>query len=300
MNVAEENLEKLIPKETNEIDYSTLNGYSLIFLNLVILLGSICLIVITPIFQIWYLYILAFPLFFSSFKIWGGFFILQPNEAIVLVLLGTYKGTIKTAGYHWVNPFISFTKISLRSRNLNGESLKVNDQSGNSIQIAAVVLWRVDNTAKAIFDVENYENFVQVQYEAALRHLASCYSYDKVDDNEMSLRGAHEEVTKHLKRAMQERLSKAGITVEEARITTLAYANEIAGVMLKRQQADAIIQAREKIVQGAVSIIGHAINSLHANKIVEMNNEERVKLVSNMLVVLCSETHVSPTLKMNA
>ena len=298
MKVAEEDLVKK-SKGSKEIDYSTCNGFCMLLLNFALLILSIICLVITPITKFWFLYILAIPLFFISCKFWGGFFTLQRNEAMVLVLVGTYKGTVKTEGYHWVNPYFSFTKISLRSNNLNGETLKVNDKSGNSIQIAAVVVWKVKNTAKAIFDVENYENFVKVQYEAALRHLASCYSYD-TDGKELSLRGGHEEITQHLKREMQEKLSNAGIKVKDARITTLSYANEIAGVMLKRQQAEAIIQAREKIVQGAVSIIGNGINSLHANKIVDMNNEERVRLVSNMLVVLCSDTQVSPTLSTNA
>ncbi len=285
-----------VPKETQEKTYPTFDGCCMMCINLLLFFGSITLMIVPPIYKFFYSFIFAGPLLILSCIIRSGFFTIQPNEAVVLVFYGTYKGTVKESGFHWVNPLTSKTYISLRSKNLNGETLKVNDKVGNPIQIAAVVVWKVNNTAKALFDVENYEYYVSVQYEAALRNIAYSYAYDKVNDHEISLRSGHDEITKHLMREMHIRLSKAGIDVEDARITTLSYAAEIAGVMLKRQQAEAVISAREKIVQGAVSIVGHAINSLYENKIVELNNEEKAKLVSNMLVVLCSETNVTPTI----
>ncbi len=292
----EDMISQPIAKELQEKTYSTYDGCCMIWINLILFLISITLMIVPPIFEFFYSFILGGPLMILTFINWSGFLTIQPNEAVVLVFYGTYKGTVKESGFHWVNPLNTKTYISLRSKNLNGETLKVNDKIGNPIQIAAVVVWKVNNTAKALFEVENYEYYVRVQYEAALRNLAYSYAYDKVNDHEISLRSGHDEVTKHLMREMHIRLNKAGIDVEDARITTLSYASEIAGVMLKRQQAEAVISAREKIVQGAVSIVGHAINSLYENKIVELNNEEKAKLVSNMLVVLCSETNVTPTI----
>ena len=249
--------------ETLDKDFSTKDGCFMLFTIFLIFSGGVALFFLLIQKQIYYLIILSIPLILISFKLLGGFFTLQPNEAIVLVFYGTYKGTVKVSGFHWVNPFMSFTGISLRSKNLNGEIMKVNDKLGNPIQIAAAVIWRIHSTAKALFDVENYEYFVKVQYESAIRNIAFSYAYDKNNDNEISLRCGHEEVTKHLVKEMSARLYKAGIEVQEARITTLSYSSEIAGVMLKRQQAEAILSAREKIVQGAVSIVGHAINSLY-------------------------------------
>ena len=281
---------------TEEINFRPYDGCCMLFFLLLSILGSLTCIIVPPIFEAVYMIGVGIPILIFCSILLGGFFVLQPNEAMVLVFYGKYKGTVKQNGYHWVNPLYTKRQITLRSNNLNGNILKVNDKTGNPIEIAAVVVWRVKNTAKAIFDVIDYHNYVYVQYESAVRNLAMSYAYDKTNDHEVSLRSGHEDVTRHLMVEMHNRLEKAGIDVEEAKITTLSYASEIAGVMLRRQQADAVIAAREKIVQGAVSIVGHALNLLRENNIVVLSQEEKSKLVSNLLVVLCSENNVHPTL----
>ena len=281
---------------TEEINFRPYDGCCMLFFLLLSILGSLTCIIVPPIFEAVYMIGVGIPILIFCSILLGGFFVLQPNEAMVLVFYGKYKGTVKQNGYHWVNPLYTKRQITLRSNNLNGNILKVNDKTGNPIEIAAVVVWRVKNTAKAIFDVIDYNNYVYVQYESAVRNLAMSFAYDKTNDHEVSLRSGHEDVTRHLMVEMHNRLEKAGIDVEEAKITTLSYASEIAGVMLRRQQADAVIAAREKIVQGAVSIVGHALNLLRENNIVVLSQEEKSKLVSNLLVVLCSENNVHPTL----
>ncbi|MBX3731845.1 MAG: SPFH domain-containing protein [Verrucomicrobiae bacterium] len=229
--------------------------------------------------------------------VWAGFFTLQPNESRVLILFGAYRGTIRRSGFHWTNPFYSrHAKISLRRRNLNGERLKVNDKRGNPIEIAAVVVWRVRDTAQAAFDVQDYENYVEVQSESAVRHLASRYAYDHGEDDEFTLRAGGDEVNAALTGELQERLALAGVQVDEARITHLAYAPEIAQAMLRRQQAEAVIAARTKIVQGAVSMVEMALNELGARGVVTLDPERRASMVSNLLVVLCGEAEVSPVI----
>lgn len=223
-----------------------------------------------------------------------GFFTLQPNEACVLILFGAYKGTVRESGFHWTNPFMSKRKISLRARNLNGDKLKVNDKVGNPIEIAAVVVWRVQDTAQAMFDVDDYNSYVRIQSETAVRHLANSYSYDNGEDNEVTLRGSAEEVSVNLRLELQDRLGKAGVVVEEARLTHLAYAPEIASAMLRRQQAEAVISARQKIVHGAVSMVEMALNELAAKHVVQLDEERKAAMVSNLLVVLCSESEVHP------
>ncbi len=223
-----------------------------------------------------------------------GFFTLQPNEAAVIILFGAYKGTVKKEGWHWANPFYTKKKISLRRRNLNGEKIKVNDEMGNPIEIATVTVWRVQNTAEAVFDVDNYVDYVQTQSESALRHLAGLYPYDSNDDKQLSLRGSADEVSEALKAELQERLGKAGVVVEEARLSHLAYAPEIAAAMLQRQQASAIIAARQKIVEGAVGMVEMALNMLNENGIVELDEERKAAMVSNLLVVLCGERSTQP------
>jgi len=226
-----------------------------------------------------------------------GFFTLQPNEGAVLILFGEYKGTVKQSGWHWANPFYTKRKISLRVRNLNGEKLKVNDEMGNPIEIATVIVWRVENTFKALFDVDNYIDFVRIQSEAALRHLAGLYPYDITDSEQsLSLRGSTSEVGEALKDELHERLSKAGVIVEEARLSHLAYAPEIAAAMLQRQQASAIIAARQKIVEGAVGMVQMAINKLNENDIVHLDEEKKAAMVSNLLVVLCGERSAQPVI----
>jgi regulator of protease activity HflC (stomatin/prohibitin superfamily) len=246
----------------------------------------------------------------------AGFFSLQPNEARVLILFGAYKGTVRESGFHWGNPFYSNgpmqkppakgdppssakrplgrNKISLRARTLNGEKLKVNDKRGNPIEIAAVVVWRVEDTAQALFDVDEYEKYVVTQSESALRHLASQYAYDDGEDHESTLRSNVEEVSQALRAELQERFGKAGVTVDEARLTHLAYAPEIAQAMLRRQQAEAVIAARQKIVHGAVSMVDMALKELASKDVVHLDDERRAAMVSNLMVVLCGESEVHP------
>ena len=224
----------------------------------------------------------------------AGFFVVQPNTAAVLVLFGNYRGTVKHNGFLWTNPFTSRSKVSLRVRNFTSDQLKVNDLAGNPIEIAAVVVWRVDDTYEAKFVVENYENFVSVQSESAVRHLASKYPYDEPHPGEMSLRGSLDEVTQALKHELQARLERAGVVVEEARIAHLAYAPEIAQAMLRRQQAQAIIAARSRIVEGAVTMVEMALEQLKTKQIIDLDGEQKAAMVSNLMVVLCGDRDVSP------
>jgi regulator of protease activity HflC (stomatin/prohibitin superfamily) len=260
-----------------------------------------------------------------------GFFTLQPNEARVLLLFGEYKGTVRESGFHWGNPFysnnttqmgaiaramerqhriatgkegapmppmkgLSRFKLSLRARNFNSERLKVNDKRGNPVEIAAVVVWRVEDTAQAMFDVQDFENYVRVQSESALRHLASLYAYDHGDVDEVTLLSGVDEVSLALKKELQVRLAKAGVEVEEARLTHLAYAPEIAQAMLRRQQAEAVIAARQKIVHGAVSMVDMALKELAEKHVVQLDDERRAAMVSNLMVVLCGESEVHPVI----
>jgi regulator of protease activity HflC (stomatin/prohibitin superfamily) len=225
-----------------------------------------------------------------------GLFTLQPNEAAALLLFGKYKGTTRQEGFLWVNPFYQKIKVSLRARTLNMEKLKVNDQRGNPIEIAAVVVWRIQNTAQALFDVNDCQQYVTTQSETALRHLASAYPYDSHAENEMSLRGSMDDVAASLKKELQNRLSVAGVVVDEARLSHLAYAPEIAGVMLRRQQAEAIIAARTRIVEGAVGMVDMALRSLEQNKTVTLDDERKAAMVSNLLVVLCGEQNAQAVL----
>lgn len=225
-----------------------------------------------------------------------GYFTLQPNEGRVLILFGSYRGTARKSGFHWTNPLNTKRRISLRSRNLNGEKLKVNDKRGNPVEIAIVVVWRVQDTAQACFDVDKYDEYVTVQSESAVRHLASCYAYDHGDEGETTLRSDVEEVSVALQDQLQERVAKAGVVVEEARVTHLAYAQEIAGAMLRRQQAEAIIDARQKIVHGAVSMVQMALHDLAEKEVIEFDEERKAAMVSNLLVVLCGETEAQPVI----
>ena len=226
----------------------------------------------------------------------GGFFTLQPNQAAVLLLFGRYKGTVRTSGFHWANPFLTKTKISLRARNLNMETIKVNDLRGNPIEIAAVVVWHVSDTAQAVFDVDHFESYVSVQSEAALRHLASAYPYDSGEHEEdhLTLRGSMDEVSVALTKELQERVSKAGVEIEEARLSHLAYSPEIAGAMLQRQQAEAIVAARTRIVDGAVGMVEMALAKLEEKQTVQLDEERKAAMVSNLLVVLCGEKAAHP------
>ncbi len=224
----------------------------------------------------------------------GGFSVVNPNEARVLILFGVYKGTIKTPGFWWVNPLTIRRRMSLRIRNFESGKLKVNDYDGNPIEIAAVVVWRIVETFEALFNVDDYEHFVHVQTEAAVRILATTYSYDAHEEGKLSLRSSVGEITERLRHEIQERLAKAGIQVIEARISHLAYAPEIAGVMLRRQQATAVIAARQKIVEGAVGMVEMALDEISRKGVVRLDEERKAAMVSNLLVVLCSERGVEP------
>jgi len=226
----------------------------------------------------------------------AGLFVVHPNQGVVVQLFGKYTGTVRAPGLHWVNPFTSRKAISLRVRNFETAHLKVNDHDGNPIEIAAVVVWNVVDTAEAAFEVDHYEDYVHVQSEAALRNLATAYPYDSHDEAITSLRGQTAIVAAHLKKEIQERLAKAGVEVMEARISHLAYAPEIAAVMLQRQQASAIIAARQKIVEGAVGMVEMALDLLSKNKVVELDEERRAAMVSNLLVVLCGDRATQPVI----
>jgi len=258
-----------------------------------------------------------------------GFFTLEPNEARVLILFGAYKGTVRRSGFHWANPLYARnrgavpgsapmpkkvklgplsvsdgsttqpklkTKLSLRVHNFNSETLKVNDKRGNPVEIAAVVVWRVDDTAQAVFDVEDYESYVQVQAESAIRSIASLYAYDHGEEHEVTLRGGGDEVSHELGKELGVRLAKAGVVIEEARLTHLAYAPEIAPAMLRRQQAEAVIAARKTIVLGAVSMVEMALNELERKDVVKLDEERKAAMVSNLLVVLCGTEEAAPVI----
>lgn len=227
-----------------------------------------------------------------------GLTVVDPNESCVMVLFGAYKGTIKNNGFYWVNPFFNKKKISLRARNFDSEPIKVNDKNGNPIKIGFVLVWKVENTYKAAFDVDNYEHFVLVQSDAALRKLAGLYPYDNFEGHEqaMTLRSGGEEVNDELEREIRERLIIAGIYVIEARINYIAYAEEIAGAMLRRQQASAVVAARFKIVEGAVSMVEMALEQLSEKKIIDLDEEKKAAMVSNLMVVLCGDKDVNPVI----
>jgi regulator of protease activity HflC (stomatin/prohibitin superfamily) len=224
----------------------------------------------------------------------SGLFMLQPNQAAVLTLFGKYKGTVREPGLQWANPFVAKKYVSLRVRNFETNHLKVNDKDGNPVEIAAVVVWKVVDSAEATFEVENYEDYLHVQSESALRNLAMAYPYDSHDEELTSLRGHTTTVADHLKLELHERLAKAGVEIVEARISHLAYAQEIAQAMLQRQQASAIIAARQKIVEGAVGMVEMALEMLSSKKVVHLDEERKAAMVSNLLVVLCGERGTQP------
>lgn len=226
-----------------------------------------------------------------------GLYMLQPNESAILTLFGQYRGSDRAEGLRWANPFYGKRKLSLRARNLNAPTLKVNDKRGNPVEISAAVVWRVRDTAQAVFEVDDYDTYVRVQAEAALRHLASLYAYDEGEDlaaGETTLRAGMEEVATALRRELQARFGDAGVEVLDAKLTHLAYAPEIAQVMLRRQQAEAIISARKKIVHGAVSMVEEALNGLSERNLVALDDERKAAMVSNLLVVLCSDKDTQP------
>ena len=238
---------------------------------------------------------LSLALVLNAF-LFAGVFSVNPNEGRVLQLFGEYVGTVKKPGLRWANPLFTKKRISLRVRNFESTRLKVNDHEGNPIEIAAVVVWRVVDTAEAVFEVDDYQNFVKVQTEAAVRNLATRYKYDAHEEHEISLRGNTADIAEHLKKEIQDRLARAGVDVIESRISHLAYAPEIAQAMLQRQQAGAIIAARQRIVEGAVGMVQMALDLLSQREILELDNERKAAMVSNLLVVLCGERSTQPVI----
>lgn len=273
---------------STEKNHSPFNGYVMLFICLMLIIIGIALLRI---------YVGAF-LIFAAIICLAGFVMVNPNGSRVLLLFGKYVGTIKDNGFFWVNPFYTKKKISLRASNFDSERLKVNDKLGNPVMISTILVWRVTNTYKAAFEVDDYTNFVRVQTDAAVRKLASMYPYDNFADEgldeDITLRSSLNEVSEALEKEVQERLSMAGIEVLEARIGYLAYAQEIANAMLKRQQATAIVAARHKIVEGAVSMVEMALGELSKRQLVDLDDERRAAMVSNLMVVLCSDKDVAP------
>jgi len=240
--------------------------------------------------------IVALLLAIVVFICWFGFYMVHPNQSAVLQLFGRYVGTDLNNGLRWSNPLYSKQKVSLRVRNFESSKMKVNDNAGNPVEIAAVVVWKVVDSAEAVFEVDNYENFVSIQSESAIRHLASSYAYDAGNDEAISLRSSTDDITELLKSEIQARLNKAGVQVLEARISHLAYAPEIASAMLQRQQAAAIVAARQQIVEGAVGMVETALERLSERNVVQLDDERKAAMVSNLLVVLCGDHHVQPVI----
>jgi regulator of protease activity HflC (stomatin/prohibitin superfamily) len=309
---------------------STMNGWGMLVINIALLIAAACMLALAPQDAGPIRLIGALGALIGLIML-GGYFTLQPNQARVLILFGAYKGTVRSSGFHWANPFYArsrgvtsqketgsgegdsrnrpsrrrpgglglqwlATKLSLRAHNFSSDALKVNDKRGNPVEIAAVVVWRVENTAQAVFDVEDYTSYVEIQSESAIRSIASRYAYDQGEEHEITLRGGADEVALALKEELQIRLVKAGVIVEEARLTHLAYAPEIAPVMLRRQQAEAIIAARKIIVQNAVSMVHMALDELDQKNVVKLDDERKAAMVSNLLVVLCGNSDASPVI----
>ncbi len=283
----------------NETSRTPLSGYPMLVVGILLVAASVGSLVraIRTEEPIWILPMVG--LLLAAILALTGLFVVNPNDSRVLVLFGRYKGTVKTNGFFWANPFYVKRKITLRARNLNGEKLKVNDKGGNPIQIAAVVVWQVADTHKASFDVDDYEHYVVVQSEAAVRHLAGAYPYDTFEDDQeeaLTLRAGAEQVNRVLENELAERFERAGIKVIEARLSHLAYAPEIAEAMLRRQQAAAVIAARTQIVHGAVSMVEMALEQLARKNVVQLDEERKAAMVSNLLVVLCSESSAAPVI----
>ena len=305
----------------------TLNGFLMLFVTLVLIFGSIAMGIWGGIVEVPAAIVLAVVLFFTGVVFCGGFLLLEPNEARVLLFFGKYKGTFTRTGYFWVHPFLTAKKLSLRARNLDAEPIKVNDKTGNPVMRGLMLVWKLKDTYKAMFEIDSqtiagdpakngqavvgsnvagvmqaFENFVKIQSDAALREVAGKYAYDDDDDdkNAITLRDGGNEINQQLEQKLDERLSMAGIEVVEARINYLAYAPEIAAVMLRRQQASAIISAREKIVEGAVSMVKMALDKLAADGVVTLDDEKKAAMVSNLMVVLCGDDSAQPVVNTGA
>jgi regulator of protease activity HflC (stomatin/prohibitin superfamily) len=283
-------------KTVTEINAKRINAFVALLFVIVLLVLNVYLIYWMAVKEApEYLWI-EIPLFIVTLISLMGFFIVQPNEARVLVFFGKYIGSVRDAGFWYANPFAIKRHVSLRIRNFNSERIKVNDLHGNPIEIAAVVVWSVVDSARALFDVEHYENFVAIQSETAIRALASEYPYDAPDEDVPSLRGRPQEIAERMKHQVQTRLEIAGVEVNEARISHLAYAPEIAQAMLRRQQAQAVIAARKKIVEGAVGMVDQALHTLSEQNIVQLDEEKKATMVNNLLVALVSEAQVTPVI----
>ena len=293
-------MEKGIFKEYEERTLSPIGGWKAVIVITLVILASIAMFVVGAINvesnNPFVALIIAGVLMMSIASIfYGGLCIVNPNEAIVLVLFGKYSGTVSKDGFYWVNPFTRKKKISLKARTLVNDKQKVNDERGNPIEIGVVVIWRVVNTACAMFRVEDYVSYITTQADSAIRNVARQYPYDtEENEGEKSLRGSSQEISKLLSDELSERVSIAGLEVLEARISHLAYAPEIAAAMLRRQQAEAIVQARQRIVDGAVGMVEMALNKLSENKIIELDAERKAQMVSNLLVVLCGNKDAQP------
>ena len=284
-------MEKIVEKPANK-----LNGFLMLFFALALVAIDIYLLVLgiksnNP--QILWFFI---PLLLIGIITLTGLIMVQPNDSRVLIFFGKYIGTVRHSGFWWVNPFTVRKRVSLRIRNFNSQRIKVNDLHGNPIEIGAVIVWKVVDSAKAVFDVENYEQFVDIQSETAIRTLASEYPYDVEEDDKSSLRGSPQEIADSLKNTVQTRLEVVGVNIIEARISHLAYAQEIAQAMLRRQQAQAIIAARKKIVEGAVGMVQMALNALSEQKIVTLDEDKKATMVNNLMVALVSESNVQPVI----
>ena len=304
--------------ENKEFTYkgATLNGFAMLFINLAQAFGAIALLVLAINDESWPLGVISTLWLFITLVNWCGFIMLEPGEARVIMFFGKYVGTFTRTGYFWINPFTTTKKLSLRARNLDAEPIKVNDKEGNPVMIGLVLVWRLKDTYKALFEIDSqtmasnnaqvgtdvksmmaaFERFVRVQSDAALRQVAGQYAYDDTESrsSDITLRSGGEEINDQLEQKLNERLAMAGIEVVEARINYLAYAPEIAAVMLRRQQATAIIAAREKIVEGAVSMVKMALDQLRDQDIVHLDDEKKAQMVSNLLVVLCGEDNAQP------
>lgn len=274
--------------KNHETPFKPMSGFGMLAIVLLIFIGAIVGLAITQSAEFGLLFLIFFILL-------PGFFTIQPNRSRVMIFFGNYKGTVKKNGFFWVNPFFVKKKISLRAHNFDSERVKVNDKLGNPILISVILVWQVEDTFKAAFDVNDYEHFVRVQSDAAVRKLANTFAYDNFeDDSEITLRSGMEEVNHDLEEELTERLAIAGIKVIEARIGYLAYAEEIASAMLQRQQATAIVAARFKIVEGAVGMVETALEELNTKSIVDLDEEKKAAMVSNLMVVLCSDKSASP------
>lgn len=311
--------------DTNEFSFKGFkaNGFLMLFANFVLILACVALLVFFSQLSVWVIVIAVIGLI-KSFFIWAGFFELEPNEARLMVFFGKYKGTFRETGFYWVNPFITKKKLSMRSRNLDVKPIKVNDKAGNPIMIGLVLIWKLSDTYKAMFDIDSqtmastnpasgtsavgiqtvssrmnaFENFVKVQSDAALRQVAGQYAYDdnESEGDSITLRGGGEEINHRLVAELNNRLSMAGIEISEARLNYLAYAPEIAAVMLRRQQATAVIAAREKIVEGAVSMVKMALDKIEKEDIVKFDKTDKARMVANLLVVLCADEAAQPVI----